>query len=147
MSPVTNIGFQRTRDRMVGLNAATTGAAVDSLGVGSNDAAEAPGDTRLGAGAAPRDQSNWKSGAGLAITSIGGGAADADPAWQFESTWGTAEANFTIFEIGSSAGALAGANPAGNDGTRLYSRKRIGGAGGIGKTPDIELVGRLRVTY
>jgi hypothetical protein len=147
VSPVVNIGLLRTRDRMVGLNAASTGAAVDSLGIGSNDAAEAPGDTRLGAGAAPANASSWKSGAGLTVTSIGGGAADPDPAWQFEATWGTAEANFVVFEIGTSAGALAGDNPAGNDGTRLYSRKRIGGAGGIGKTADIELVGRLKVTY
>ncbi len=147
MSPVVNVGLQRTRDRMAGLNATTTGAAVDSLGIGSNDAAEAAGDTRLGAGAAPRDQSFWKSGASLGISSSGGGAADPDPRWTFEATWGTGEANVTIFEIGTSAGALAGANPAGNDGTRLYTRKRIGGAGGIGKTPDIELVAKVTVTY
>lgn len=147
MSPVVNIGLQRTRDRLVGLNATTTGAAIDSLGIGSNDAAEAAADVKLGAGAAPKDQSFWKTGAALTVTSAGGGSADPDPKWTMEATWGTAEANVTIFEIGTSAGGLTGANPAGNDGTRLYTRKRIGGAAGIGKTPDIELVGRVTLTY
>ncbi len=120
-------------------------AVVDSLGFGSNDAAEAPGDTKLGAGAAPKDQSFWKTGVNVVITTGGNGTAD--PFFQFEATFGTGEANVVLFEIGTSAGALDGANPLGNDGTRLYTRKRIGGAAGIGKTVDIELVGRVKVTY
>ncbi len=143
MSPVPNIGLQRTRDRIIGVG--TMNAVVDSLGFGSNDAAEAPGDTKLGAGAAPKDQSFWKSGASVIVTA--GGDGTVDPFWQFEATFGINEANTTLFEIGTSAGALAGTSPVGNDGTKLYTRKRIGGTAGIGKTTDIELVGRVKVVY
>jgi hypothetical protein len=141
--PVVNIGLQRTRDRVIGSGGMN--AAVDSIGVGTNDAAEAAGDTRLGGGAAPRNFSSWKSAAALTVTT--GGDGTADPWWQFEATYATTEANQTLFEIGTSAGTLSGDNPANNDGTRLYSRKRIGGATGVGKTSDIELVARVRVTY
>lgn len=141
--PVVNIGLQRTRDRVIGSGGMNT--AVDSIGVGTNDAVEGAGDTRLGAGTAPKNFSSWKSGASLTTTT--GGDATADPWWQFEATYATTEANQTLFEIGTSAGTLTGDNPAGNDGTRLYSRKRIGGATGVGKTADIELVARVRVTY
>jgi hypothetical protein len=141
--PVVNIGLQRTRDRVIG--SGTMNAAVDSIGVGTNDAAEAAGDTRLGAGTNPKDYDTWKSGGALTITT--GGDGTADPWWQIEATYATTEANQVLFEIGTSAGTLSGDNPAGNDGTKLYSRKRIGGATGVGKTSDIELIARVKVTY
>lgn len=140
MSPVVNIGLQRTRDRIIGQG--TMNQAVDSIGIGGATAAEAGTDTVLGTGAA---SSYWKSGGSLTVTT--GGDGTVDPYWQFEATWATNEANDTLYEIGTSAGTLTGTNPAGEDGTKLYTRKRIGGAGGIGKTTDIELVGRVRVTY
>lgn len=143
MTPVVNIGLQRMRDRII--NAGTMNQAVDCIGIGTNDAAEAAGDTRLGGGAAPRNFSSWKTGASLTITT--GGDGTVDPWWQYEATYATTEANQTHFEIGTSAGGLTGDNPANNDGTRLYTRKRIGGSTGIGKTTDIELVARVRVTY
>lgn len=144
MSPVVNIGLQRQRDRVIGSGGMN--AAVDSIGVGTDDAAEAGGNTRLGGGTAPNNFSSWKSGGALTVTT--GGDGTVDPWWQFEATYATTEANQTLFEIGTSAGTLTGDNPAGNaTNTNLYSRKRIGGATGVGKTADIELVARVRVTY
>lgn len=147
--PVTNIGLQRTRDLVAG--AGSMNAPVDSLGFGSNDDAESPVDTRLGGGSGSnaagqlKTNSYWKSGAD--VTTTVGGDGTVDPFWQKEATFLTTEANVVLYEMGSAAGALAGTNPAGNDGTTLYTRKRIGGATGIGKTADIELTNRTKVTY
>lgn len=135
--PVVNIGLQRMRDRII----ASVATVVDSIGIGTGSTAEAAGDTALGVGAA---NSYWKSGG--ALTSTTGGDGTVDPWFQFEATWATSEANdaSAIREIGTSAGTLSGTNPAGEDGTKLFTRKLIGG---ITKTTDIELVARVRVTF
>jgi hypothetical protein len=142
MSPVVNIGLQRLRDRIY----ASTAAVIDSIGFGTSNAAEDATDTVLGTGAA---DSYWKttSSAGWVAPTVGGDGT-VDPWVQFESSWSTAEANgATIFEVGLASGTLNGQNPAGEDGTKLFSRKRVGGASGIGKTADIDLVVRIRVTF
>lgn len=147
--PVVNIGLQRARDLVAGTG--TMNAPVNSIGFGSDDTAEAAADTRLGGGSGNngagqlRTNSYWKSAGSTTLTT--GGDGTADPWWQREATFSTSEANVVLYELGSSAGTLTGTNPAGNNGTALYSRKRIGGSSGIGKTSDIELVGRVRVTY
>lgn len=138
--PVPNLGLQITRDRVPGINART---AVDSEGVGSDNLAEAAANTKLAFTAAKN--SYWKSGASVTITS--GGDGTADPWWQIEATFAEAEANEVLFEMGTSTGTLTGTNPAGNDGTKLYTRKRIGGATGIGKDNTIQLLVRTKVTY
>lgn len=147
--PVVNIGLQRQRDLVA--NTGTMNAPVNSVGFGANDTAEAAADTKLGGGSGnnaagqTRNNSYWKTSTDVTLTS--GGDASADPWWQMEATWATSEANVVLFELGTSAGSLTGTNPAGNDDTKLYTRKRIGGSTGIGKTTDIELVGRVKVTY
>lgn len=158
--PVTDSGLQITRDRIVALNARAN-FIVDSLGFGTNDAADGTGPSfpinKLGGGTANNaagqasTNSYWKSG--VDVTKTSGGDGTADPFWQFEATFATTEISTTpgstvvLFEIGTSAGSLTGTNPANNDGTRLYSRKRIGGTSGIGKTQDLDLVGRVKATY
>lgn len=144
--PVTNVGLQRMRDLVRG--AGSMAQPVNSVGFGTSQAAEAPADDRLGVGGS----SYWKhtgSAAGTATTGgpvvvTTGGDGTEDPWVQYEATFGTAEANATLGELGTSAGGLDGTNPAGNDGTRLYTRKKIGP---ITKTTDISLVGRVRITY
>jgi hypothetical protein len=142
--PLVNIGAQRTRSRVV----ASAATIVDSIGIGTDSTAEALADTRLGNGAA---NSSWKSGASATLTDSAATdptSSAASPWWQLEGTWGTAEFNGnTVFEIGTSAGTLSGDNPAGEDGTKLYSRKRVGGATGLGKTADYSLVARVKFTY
>jgi hypothetical protein len=158
--PVVDNGLQILRDRTV--NSGSKAAfIVDSLGFGTNDAADGAGPSftvnRLGGGstnnAAGQASTNsyWKTG--VNVTQTTGGDGTADPFWQFEATFLTTEISTTpgstvvLYEIGTSAGTLNGTNPANNDGTRLFSRKRIGGTAGIGKTQDIDLVGRVKVTY
>lgn len=146
--PVVNDGLQRTRDLVQG--AGTMNQAVDSVGIGTNSAAEAATDTALGAGGtAATQRSYWKSGA--SVTKTTGGDGTADPFWQYEITFATTEANDAnpFFEIGTAAGAQTGAPQTTTTAQvgKLYSRKRIGGAGGITKTSDIELVVRVKVTY
>lgn len=140
--PVVNLGLQRMRDRVY----ASAAAVVDSVGFGTSNAAEAAADTVLGTGAA---DSFWKTtSSGGWVTPTTGGDGTADPWVQYEASWSTSEANgFTIFEVGLSSGTLNGQNPAGEDGTKLFSRKRVGGATGIGKTSDIDLVVRIRMTF
>lgn len=140
MSPVPNIGLEITRDQVT--------AAVDSLGFGTDNTAEDVGDTVLGSGAA---DSYWKNDTDGTWAESTGGDGTADPFWQKEVEWSEAEISgggeVTLFEMGSAIGALTGTNPAGEDGTKLYTRKRIGGAGGIGKTDDIKIINRTKVTY
>lgn len=140
--PVVNIGLQRMRDRIY----ASAAAVVDSIGFGTSNAAEAASDTVLGTGAA---DSYWKTTSSSGwVTPTTGGDGTADPWVQYEASWTTAEGNgATIFEVGLSAGTLNGQNPAGEDGTKLFSRKRVGGSSGIGKTADIDLVVRIRMTF
>jgi hypothetical protein len=143
--PLVNIGAQRTRSRVV----SNSPEVVNSIGIGTANAAEALADNQLGAGAA---ESSWKhtaTGATLTdSTATDGAGTAAAPWWQLEATWGVGEFNGrTVFEIGTGAGSLNGENPAAEDGTRLYTRKRVGGAVGLGKTADYSLVARVRVTY
>lgn len=158
--PVVDNGLQITRDRAIGTGAKAT-MTIDSLGFGTSDTADGAGPsypiTKLGAAAGNNgagqaaSNSYWKSGANVTLTT--GGDGTADPWWQAEATFATTEIStvagttVVLYEIGTSAGALSGTNPANNDGTRLYTRKRIGGTSGIGKTQDLDLVGRTRVTY
>lgn len=142
--PIVNIGAQRTRSRVV----SSSEGVVDSIGIGTSNAAEALTDTVLGVGGAT---SSWKNtGAGATLTDSSGSdtSSTTDSWWQLEATWGTGEFNGnTVFEIGTSAGSLSGTDPAGEDGTKLYSRKRVGGATGLGKTSDYSLVARVKFTY
>lgn len=152
--PVVDNGLQILRDRTVN-SGAKAAFVVDSLGFGTNNAADGTGPSfpinKLGAGVAPANNSYWKTG--VNVTQTTGGDGTADPFWQFEATFLTTEISvnpgdtIVLYEIGTSSGALNGTNPANNDGTRLFSRKRIGGTAGIGKTQDIDLVGRVKVTY
>lgn len=148
MTPVVNDGLQRTRDLIRG--SGTMNQAVDSVGIGTNDAAEAASDVALGnGGTAAKQRSYWKSSTDVTKTS--GGDGTADPWWQFEITFTTGEANDAnpFFEIGTAAGAQTGApqTTITAQNGKLYTRKRIGGSGGITKTSDIELVVRVRTTY
>ena len=152
--PVGDNGLNILRDRTVNTGP-KAGFVVDSLGFGTNSAADGVGPSfpinRLGGGTAPNNNSYWKTKP--AVTEVKGGDGTDDPFWQFEATFLTTEISVNpgdtvvLFEIGTSSGALNGTNPASNDGTRLFSRKRIGGTAGIGKTQDIDLVGRVKVTY
>lgn len=152
--PVVDNGLQILRDRTINTGAKAA-FVVDSLGFGTNSAADGAGPSypiaKLGAAVAPGNASYWKSGAD--VTKTTGGDGTADPWWQFEATFLATEISINpadtivLYEIGASAGALTGTNPANNDGTRLLTRKRIGGTAGIGKTQDIDLVGRVKVTY
>lgn len=142
--PLVNIGAQRTRSRVI----SGAAAIVDSIGIGTDNTAEALTDVALGAGAANDSWKNTSTGATLTDSSGTDTAATTDPWWQLEATWDTTEFNGnTVFEIGTSAGPLDGENPAGENGTLLYSRKRVGGATGLGKTSDYSLVARVRMTY
>ncbi|MDX1532594.1 MAG: hypothetical protein R3230_00085 [Nitrosopumilaceae archaeon] len=159
--PVVDNGLNILRDRTIG-SGTKSGFVVDSIGFGTNDAADGAGPSypidQLGGGdgsnnAAGQANNNsyWKTSTDVTQTS--GGDGTDDPFWQFEATWLTTEIStspgttIVLYEIGTSSGALDGTNPVGNDGTRLFSRKRIGGSAGIGKTQDIDLVGRVKVTY
>lgn len=142
--PLVNIGAARTRSRVI----SNSPEVVDSIAIGTNNAPEALTDTSMGDGGG---DSSWKNTGGSAIltdSSGSDGEGTTNPWWQLEATWGEAEFNGnTIFEIGTGAGSLNGENPAGDDGSRLYTRKRVGGAVGLGKTSDYSLVARVRVTY
>lgn len=142
--PLVNLGAQRTRSRVV-----KNVGPVDSIGIGTNAAAEALTDVQLGGGAG--GESDFKptgTGATLTDSEAADTAATVDPWWQLEATWGTAEFNGrAVTEIGTSAGSLDGLNPVAQDGTLLYTRKRVGGAGGLGKTADYSLIARVKLTY
>lgn len=158
--PVVDNGVNILRDLSVNLGAKSN-FRIDSLGFGTNDASDGAGPSypinKLGGGTANNaagqasTNSYWKTSTD--VTKTTGGDGSADPFWQFEATFLTTEISTTpgstvvLYEIGSSSGALNGTNPAGNDGTRLFTRKRIGGTAGIGKTQDIDLVGRIKVTF
>jgi hypothetical protein len=149
--PVVNNGLNILRDRTIN-SGSKAGFVVDCLGFGGSNVADGSGPSYpvsvLGfAGSG----SYWKTGSD--VTKTTGGDGTVDPFWQFEATFATDEIStnpsdtITLFEIGTSSGDLSGTNPSGNDGTRLFTRKRIGGSTGIGKTQDIDLVGRVKVTY
>ena len=158
--PVVDNGLQILRDRAIGQGARAT-YVIDSLGFGTNDAADGSGPSYpisalgdgSGSNAAAQASTNsyWKSSTD--VTKTTGGDGTQDPWFQAEATWLTNEISTTpgstvvLYEIGVSAGALNGTNPAANDGAHLFTRKRIGGSAGIGKTQDIDLVGRVKVTF
>lgn len=158
--PVVDNGLTILRDRTIG-SGSKAAFIVDSLGFGTNDAADGAGPSfainKLGGGTANNaagqasTNSYWKTSTNVVQTT--GTDSASDPFFQFEATFATTEISTTpgstvvLYEIGISSGALNGTNPANNDGTRLFTRKRIGGTAGIGKTQDIDLVGRVKVTF
>jgi hypothetical protein len=138
--PVVNVGLQRYRDLMRG--SGSMNAPADSLGFGTNNAADDPDDDRLGGASAPGNVSYWKTSSDVTITS--GGDGTTSPWFQFAATFGTGEANDTLGEIGISAGSLNGTDPAGNDGTNLVTRRAIGP---FTKSSVFEIEGRVRVDH
>jgi hypothetical protein len=144
--PIVNIAAAHTRSQVAGI----TSLPVNSIGVGTNSAAEALTVTQLGAGTAPLDETFWRNtGTGATRTDSSGTdtSSTTNPFWQLEFTLSTAEFNGeTVFEIGTGWGSLDGANPA-TENNKLYSRKRVGGAVGLGKTADYSLVARVKMTY
>lgn len=158
--PKVNGGYQIDRDRSINVGA-RAGYIVDSLGWGTNDDADGAGPsyplTKLGQGSGNnaagqlKTNSYWKTSTD--VTKTTGGDGTANPWWQLEATWPESEISVSagttivLFEVGASAGSLAGTNPANNDGTRLYTRKRVGGTSGLGKTQDFSIVARVRLDY
>lgn len=141
--PLVNIGAAATRSQVVGL----TSTPVNSIGIGTDNTAEALTFTQIGTGAASSDWKNTGTTATLTSSSGTDTSATTAPWWQLEATWDTTEFNGnTVFEIGTGWGSLSGANPAG-EANKLYSRKRVGGATGLGKTSDYSLVARVKMTY
>lgn len=134
--PVVNQGLNRYRDLMKG--SGTQNSPANSLGFGTNNAADSPNDSRLGVGG----NSYWKTGADVTISS--GGDGTTSPFFQFAATFGTAEANDVLGELGISAGSLSGTNPAGNNGTNLVTRTAIGP---FTKSPVFEIEGRVRIDH
>lgn len=148
--PVVDNGLNIMRDRTIN-SGAKAAFVVDSVGFGTSDVADGAGPSYPITSLGVAGSSYWKTSVDVTITT--GGDGTEDPFWQLEATFATTEIStgpsdtIVLKEIGTSAGTLAGTDPAGNDGTVLFSRKRIGGTAGIGKTQDIELVGRIKVTY
>jgi hypothetical protein len=140
--PIVNLGAQRNRSRVV-----ADVEKVDSVAIGDSNAAESLTVAKAGVGG----NAHWKNtatGVTLTDSSATDTTATTNPFWQLEATYSTSEFNGnTVFEICTGAGALNGVNPAADNGTRLYSRKRVGGATGLGKTADYSLVVRVKMTY
>lgn len=158
--PKVNQGYQIDRDRSINTGSLSA-YIVDSVGWGTNDAADGAGPsytiTKLGGGSgnniAGQLATNSYFKSGVDVTKTTGGDGTANPFWQLESTWGEAEIStgandtITLFEVGTSAQGLTGINPAGNDDTALYTRKRVGGTSGLGKTQDFSIVARVRLDF
>lgn len=158
--PKVDNGYQIDRDRSINTGAKAA-MIVDSVGWGTNDAADGAGPSypinKLGggsgnnAGGQVATNSYWKTSTD--VTKTTGGDGTANPWWQLEATWSETEISTTpgttviLYETGTSAGALAGTNPANNDGTRLYTRKRVGGTSGLGKTQDFSIVARTKLSF
>lgn len=158
--PKVNGGYQIDRDRSIntGPRAAFI---VDSVGWGTTDTEDGAGPsytiTKLGGGSGNNSggqaatNSYWKTSTD--VTKTTGNDGTANPFWQLEATWTETEISTSpgttviLFEVGTSAGSLAGTNPANNDGTRLYTRKRVGGTSGLGKTQDFSIVARVRLDF
>lgn len=153
--PKVNQGYQIDRDRSINTGPLAN-YVVDSVGWGTDATADGDGPSypilKLGAGAG--ENSYWKSGGDVSITT--GGDGTVNPFWQLEATWGPLEISespsetVVLREVGTAAGSLTGTNPAGNADTALsglYTRKRVGGSLGIGKTSDFSLVARIRVDF
>lgn len=158
--PKVNQGYQIDRDRSINTGSLSA-YIVDSVGWGTNDAADGAGPsytiTKLGGGSgnniAGQLATNSYFKSGVDVTKTTGGDGTANPFWQLESTWGETEIStgandtVTLFEVGTSAQGLTGTNPAGNDDTALYTRKRVGGTSGLGKTQDFSIVARVRLDF
>lgn len=160
--PKLDCGYQIDRDRSVN-NGPRAGFIVDSVGWGTNDAADGAGPSypivKLGggsgnnAGGQVSTNSYWKTGIGTNVILTTGGDGTANPWWQLESTWTETEISTSagvtviLFEVGSSTGSLTGTNPANNDGIHAYTRKRVGGSSGLGKTQDLQIVARIRLNF
>lgn len=161
--PKVNQGYQIDRDRSIN-QGPLAGYIVDSVGWGTNDAADGAGPSypirKLGGGTGNNvagqvaTNSYWKTGVNVTITT--GGDGTANPFWQLEATWSEIEISvnptdtITLFEVGTSARTLSGTNPANNVDTTLsglYTRKRVGGTSGLGKTQDFSIVARVRVDF
>ena len=127
--PVQNNAYLILRDYAI--------TVVNSIGFGSSDAVDGAGPSypidRLGGGdgsnnaaGQPNDQSWWKTAGDVTLTT--GGDETPNPWFQLEATWGATEIStdpsdaIALFESGLSLGALAGLNPAGNDGTNIFAR-------------------------
>lgn len=159
--PKVNQGYQIDRDRSINVGP-LAGYIVDSVGWGTNDEADGAGPsypiTRLGGGdggnnIAGQVNTNSYFKTGVDVTTTTGGDGTANPFWQLEATWAENEISvnpsdtITLFEVGTSAQSLSGTNPAGNDDTALYTRKRVGGTSGLGKTQDFSIVARVRLDF
>lgn len=158
--PKVNGGYQIDRDRSINVGPRAT-YIIDSVGWGTNDDDDGAGPsypiTRLGGGVGnnlagqPATNSYWKTSTN--VTKTTGGDGTANPWWQLEATWAENEISvnpsdtITLFEVGTSANTLNGTNPAGNDDTALYTRKRVGGTSGLGKTQDFSIVARVRLDF
>lgn len=144
--PLVNIGAAATRSQVAGI----TTSPVNSIGVGTDSTAEALTFTQLGSGANPLDETFWRNtstGATLSDSTSTDTSATTSPWWQLEFTLATSEFNGeTVYEIGTGWGSLNGQNPA-TENNKLYSRKRVGGSVGLGKTSDYSLIARVRMTY
>lgn len=144
--PLVNIAAAHTRSQVV----AITSSPVNSIGLGTNSAAENLTITQMGAGSAPLDQTTWKNtatGATLTDSTSTDDSSTTNPFWQLEATWDDTEFNGeTVFEIGTGWGSLNGLNPAAEN-NKLNSRKRVGGGVGLGKTPDYSIIARVKMTY
>lgn len=161
--PKVNQGYQIDRDRSIDLGDLKD-YIVDSVGWGTNDAEDGAGPSypirKLGGGVGNNaagqsaENSYWKTG--LDITKTTGADGTANPWWQLEATWAENEISvnpldsITLYEIGTSARTLDGTNPVDNVDSPLsglYTRKRVGGVSGIGKTQDFSLVARIRLDF
>lgn len=158
--PKCNQGYQIDRDRSINIGPLAA-YIVDSVGWGTNDEADGAGPsypiTKLGGGVgtniAGQAATNSYFKTSTNVTKSTGGDGTANPWWQLEATWAETEIStgpsdtITLFEVGTSAGSLDGTNPIGNDDTALYTRKRVGGTSGLGKTQDFSIVARVRVDF
>lgn len=161
--PKVNQGYQIDRDKSIAVGALAA-YTVDSLGWGTNDASDGAGPSypirKLGGGTgnnlAGQAATNSYFKTGGDITKTTGGDGTANPWWQLEATWAENEISLnpgdtvTLFEVGASARSLSGTNPANNVDTALsglYTRKRVGGSSGLGKTQDFSIVARVRLDF
>ena len=113
-------------------------AEADSVGFGTNNAADDPTDNQLGAGG----NSYWKTGGNVTVTS--GGDATTAPWLQLAALFAKGEANDNLGEMGLSRGALDGLNPAANDGSNLVTRTAVGP---FAKSSVFEIEGRIRIDH
>lgn len=147
---VVDNGKQILIDRAIGQGSKAS-FVVDSIGYGTdgtpNESETSSSVDRIGANGG---DAYFKTGADVTITT---GTEDGSPFFQFEAEFGNDEISeqptdvIVLKEIGISSGSLDGTNPAANDGTRLFTRRTIGGSVGIGKTQEFSVIARSRVNF